>query len=322
MTDHPESPRLPGPPASFGGPTPPMTPPIAAEGGWGMPPANSPGNPPPPPLRPADAVGAGDHGSKGGIGMLLVGLALVVVSLVVGGVMLALAAAQQQTAIEDLARAPVGCLTELDFTETGTFYVYAETRGEIGDLDGTCSNADRDYFFDEAPRVTLVLTDDDDEILDLERTSGIDYDSGAFAGTAVRTIEIEDEGSYILRVESRENDAVVAIGRDVSEVGTGLGAVGLIVAVLGVLVGVALVVLALVRRRRRGGPQSTVATPGGAGVWAPSPGTTPAVTPPSTTPPAPATWGTPPHTSAPPTVPPPPVADDSFWRPPPPPTGV
>jgi hypothetical protein len=256
--------------------------------------------------------------------MIILGLVLVVVSLVAGGVMLAIAAGQQQSAIEDLARAPVGCLTELDFTETGTFYVYAETRGEIGELDGTCSNADRDYSFDEAPRVTLVLTDEDDEILELERTSGIDYDAGAFAGTSVRTIEIDDEGSYILRVESREDDAVVAIGRDVSEVGTGLGAVGLLTAVLGVLVGVALIVLGIVRRRRR----RSVTTPAptgnvGAGVWAVSPGA-PAAGPPPSTP----MWGTPTHTTsaggvapgAPPVAPPPPpVADDSFWRPPPPP---
>jgi hypothetical protein len=256
---------------------------------------------------------------KGGIGMVLGGLVLVLVSLVAGGVMLFLAAGQQQAAVEDMARAPVDCLTELDFTETGRFYVYVETRGELGELDGTCSNADRDYSFDEVPRVTLVLSDEDDEILELERTSGIDYDIGAFAGTAVRTIEIEDEGSYVLRVESRENDAVVAIGRDVSDVGAGLGAAGLLTAVVGALIGIALVVIALLRRRRRQRDSSTVAPSaamGSAGGWAPAPGGGPVATPP-----APATWGTPPHTVSPgqPAAPTPPSSDDSAWRPPPPP---
>jgi hypothetical protein len=262
---------------------------------------------------------------------MLLGLVLVLVSLVAGGVMLFLAAGQQQTAVEDMARAPVDCLTELDFTETGTFYVYTETRGEVGELDGSCSNADRDYSFDEPPRVTLVLTDEDDEVVELERTSGIDYDIGSFAGTAVRTMEIEDEGSYVLRVESREDDAVVAVGRDVSDVGSGLGAAGLLIAVVGALIGLGLVVIALVRRRRgRGTPTVPPAPPVDAtSVWAPSPGAAPV-----TTPPAPATWGTPPHsmspgTAGPPvapqpagTTPPPPAPapDDSAWRPPPPPT--
>jgi hypothetical protein len=255
-------------------------------------------------------VAAVDRRSRGGIALFIVGLALILVSLVAGGVMLAVAAGQQQTAIEDLARAPVGCLTELDFTETGTFYVYAETRGVIGEVDGTCSNADRDYEFDEAPRVTLVLTDEDDEFLDLERTSGLDYDSGDFAGTAVRRFEITDEGSYILRVESREDDAVVAVGRDVTEVGTGLGAAGLIVAVAGVLGGLVVLVLAFVRRRRRGTPEPNVPA-----------GQVPSAPVAVATPPAPATWGVPPHTAGPPSTPPPPPApDDAFWRPPPPPS--
>jgi hypothetical protein len=257
--------------------------------------------------------------------MLLVGLVLVVGSLVAGGVMLVLAAGQQRAAVEDMARAPVDCLTELDFTETGTFYIYAETQGEIGELDGTCSNADRDYSFDEAPRVTLVLTDDDDdEVIDLERTSGVEYDTGTFAGTAVRTVEIDDDGAYVLRVESRDDDAVVAIGRNMSDVGTGLGAAGLVVAVVGTLLGVVLIVLALVRRRRRGAMSPTTAPPTvPSGGWAPAPGAGPATSPPSA-----ATWGTPPHTMSPgapgvtPPVapPPPPPTDDSFWRPPPPPT--
>lgn len=328
MTDNTDDPRPAGFPSSPPGAVPPLTPPVAAEGGWGMPPANSPANPPPTPGPSADSgrswgvpgVTAAEQPSKGGLGLLLVGLVLVVVSLVVGGVMLALAAGQQESAVEDLARAPVDCLTELDFTETGTFFVYTETRGEVGELDGTCSNADRDYSFDSAPRVTLELTDEDDEVIDLERTSGIDYDTGSFAGTAVRTMEIEDEGSYVVRVESREEDAVVAVGRDVSDVGAALGAAGLLIAVVGALVGLALVVLALVRRRRRRAVGRDGASTG-ASVWAPAPGAVP-VPPPSTS----ATWGTPPHTvspgvPAPPASPPsaPSTPDDSFWRPPPPP---
>jgi hypothetical protein len=336
MTDHTDDPRPPGFAASPGGATPPVTPPVRTEGGWGMPPANSPANPPPAPgtspMGPSVPTASGplvDHSAKGGVGKLLVGLMLVVVSLVAGVVMLVVAAGQQQTAVEDLARAPVGCLTELDFTETGTFYVYAETRGEVGVVDGTCSNADRDYSFDEVPRVTLVLTDEDDEVVDLERTSGIEYDIGSFAGVAVRTMEIEDEGTYVLRVESREDDAVVAIGRDVSEVGAGLGAAGLVIAVVGVLAGAVLFVLALLRRRRRrsDSPLPSTVAPSGPSVWAPAPGAAPVTTPPAT-----ATWLTPPHMMSPgatalpgaatPVAPPPPPPsgpDDSMWRPPPPP---
>ena len=68
----------------------------------------------------------------------------------VGGIVAALGAvAGLRVAVRrrhrDVAPAPVGCDTTLEFDDGGTYYIFAETKGEVGDVDGDCENDDRSY---------------------------------------------------------------------------------------------------------------------------------------------------------------------------------
>jgi hypothetical protein len=173
-----------------------------------------------------------------------------VIALVVGvggAIVLWLASnARYDDAVSDLAPAPVGCDTQLDFEQTGTYTFFVETSGSVGEIDGDCEADDRDYEFDgdETPRVELTLVDDDGDEVDLDRADGPSYDRGGSRGTAVRTADIDATGEYVLRVSSEAEDVMVRVGQDPSSgvlamrVGAGLLlALGLVLGVVGLVVG-------------------------------------------------------------------------------------
>jgi hypothetical protein len=159
---------------------------------------------------------------------------------VVGAVVLwVLSTTRYDDAVADLAPAPVGCETTLIFDRTGTYTFYVETSGQVGEIDGDCNGDDREYQFDndETPRVQLTLVDDRGDEIDLDRANGPSYDRGGASGSGVRTADIEDTGSYVLRVDSEEDEVMVRVGRDPSSgvVPMRVGAIGLLVA--GLVVG-------------------------------------------------------------------------------------
>jgi hypothetical protein len=173
-----------------------------------------------------------------------------VIALVVGvggAIVLWLASnARYDDAVSDLAPAPVGCDTQLDFEQTGTYTFFVETSGSVGEIDGDCEADDRDYEFDgdETPRVELTLVDDDGDEVDLDRADGPSYDRSGSRGTAVRTADIDATGEYVLRVSSEADDVMVRVGQDPSSgvlamrVGAGLLlALGLVLGVVGLVVG-------------------------------------------------------------------------------------
>jgi len=57
------------------------------------------------------------------------GFILLFAGLIGGGVLFVLSTQRHDKAIEKFARAGVGCTTSLEFSKSGTFYVYAETAG-------------------------------------------------------------------------------------------------------------------------------------------------------------------------------------------------
>ena len=61
-------------------------------------------------------------------------------------------------AVADLAPAPIGCDTTLVFDRTGTYTLFVETKGEVGEIDGDCDADDRTYDLgdEEPPDVELV----------------------------------------------------------------------------------------------------------------------------------------------------------------------
>ncbi|MEO7398895.1 MAG: hypothetical protein ABIW84_10050, partial [Ilumatobacteraceae bacterium] len=110
-------------------------------------------------------------------GLLWFGILVLLGGVGTGAALFVTSGAQYEDAVKSLQRAPVGCDTEFDFTGTGTFVFYTETKGVIGDIRGDCENTDTDYDSGgERVRVTLTLTDDRGDEVDLDRESGITYD--------------------------------------------------------------------------------------------------------------------------------------------------
>jgi hypothetical protein len=166
---------------------------------------------------------------------------------VVGAIVLWVASSKRyDDAVSDLAPAPVGCDTRLEFDQTGTYTFFVETSGSVGEIDGDCDTDDQEYEFDgdDAPRVELTLVDDDGDEVDLDRADSPSYDRGGSRGTAVRTAEIDATGDYVLRVSSEADDVMVRVGRDPSSgvlamrVAAGLLlAIGLVLGVVGLVAG-------------------------------------------------------------------------------------
>ena len=200
-------------------------------------------------------------------GLLVFGILVLIVGVGVGLVMFLTAGSQEEDAIENLQRAPVGCDTEFEFTGTGTFVFYTETIGRIGELDGDCENTDTDYDSgDDRVRVSLTLVDDNGDEVDLNRSSGISYDAGGYVGTSIRSVEIDEPGTYTLSVESDDDGFAIAVGRNPTEAGSSQKTVGLIIAAAGLLLGLVLILLG--SRRKPAAPTPNSA--GGFGGFPPS----------------------------------------------------
>jgi hypothetical protein len=179
---------------------------------------------------------------------------------VAGGiVMLLLADNRHDKAVEDLARAPIGCATTLDFADTGTFVLFVETKGEVGDLDGDCPNANRSYVYAgaNAPDVDIILTDSSGTEVGVSRDRSKSYERGIYAGESVGTVTISAPGEYVLTASSAEAEVVVAVGKDPADAVGSLRVGGFIAIGAGVVVGLLMLVLAM--RRGNGQPMAPAA---------------------------------------------------------------
>jgi len=189
--------------------------------------------------------------AKGGRrkGLLILGLLLLVGGVGAGVALFVISGSQYKEAVKNLQRAPVGCDTEFNFTGTGTFVFYAETKGSVGEIRGDCENTDTDYDHgDDSVRVTLTLVDEDGDEVDLDRRSGVTYDAGGFKGTAVRSVALDRAGDYTLSVESDDSDFTIAVGRNPKEDADSLKTTAIIVAAAGLVLGLLFILLGLRRR--------------------------------------------------------------------------
>lgn len=185
----------------------------------------------------------------------MAGASVLVVGLL-GGIALWLAAGRRyDDAVSTLAPVPLGCTTTLEFERPGTYTFFVETRGSVDEIDGDCVTGDRSYEVDagDAPRVSLSLLDERGAELDLDRADGPTYDRGGRRGAGVRTVEIDETGSYELTAtaSSEEAEILVRVGQDPGRGVTALRAGGVLTAVLGAAAGL---VLLLVPGRRRPAP--------------------------------------------------------------------
>lgn len=188
-------------------------------------------------------------------GLLAVGIVLLVGGVGTGAALFVASGSQYEDAVGKLQRAPVGCDTEFDFTGTGTFVFYTETKGEVGKIRGDCENAEKDYDHgDGRVRVSLTLVDGDGNEVDLSRKSGITYDAGGFTGTAVRSVDIDEPGEYTLSVESDDDDFAIAVGRDPKADADSLKNTAIIVAAAGLVLGLLVVLLGMRRKPAAAAP--------------------------------------------------------------------
>lgn len=203
---------------------------------------------------------------------------------VVAGILLWFAAGQRyDDAVGDLAPVPIGCTTTLAFERTGTYTFFVETKGEVGEIDGDCQTDDRIYDVDddEAPRVSLSLLDDGGDEVDLDRVDGPSYDRAGRRGVAIRSVEIDDAGDYLLTATatSADTEIVVRVGHDPASGVNALRAGGVAALLVGVVAGL---LLLLVVGRRRPVPQPTA--PAGpqwpTGTFGPAPLGPPSASPP------------------------------------------
>ncbi|MEP7114791.1 MAG: hypothetical protein ABI862_16100 [Ilumatobacteraceae bacterium] len=216
-------------------------------------------------------------------GLIVLGLILLFGGLLGGGAIVGKGMANYKEAVKSLARAPAGCTTTLVFDKPATFTVYAETKGKLGQLSGDCEANGSDYSHpgDKLPRMALTLTDPNGGAVDMQRGITASYDVGGYIGTGIRTMQIEQAGTYHLNVESDDSDFAVAIGKNPKDDSDKLLTIGGGVALGGFLVGLLLFLLGL-RRRRPEPAFADIRTPG-----APMPGWPPApyaTAPPSASP--------------------------------------
>jgi hypothetical protein len=200
------------------------------------------------------------------------GLVLLLGGLAAGAVMFVYASRLHDKAIDDFARAGVGCRTTLEFDATGTFYVYEETAGGL-DSSGDCEPAGQ-----PGQPFGVEVASGPDEVA-LVPDESITYDDGDHTGRSTSRFVVETEGQYEISVRGPDAGVVAAIGRDPDDGVDRTRAGAIAVAAAGVVLGGLLLVLAGRRSKRA----STPSVPDGPGwgqprdpadrAWPPAPPT-------------------------------------------------
>ena len=179
----------------------------------------------------------------------------------VGGAVLYLVAERRPTqAVENFARAPVGCITTLEFAETGTFYVFEEVGADTEAIGNGCEPT-----VDPSARFAVEFTGP----LQPSVAAGgdvVSYDVAGYDGRSIRQLEITQPGQYTIEVTGDDPTVAAAIGRDPHERVDDLHRAALILAVAGTLLGLVLLTLSGRRSKRA----ATMAPPSGPG-WGPAP---------------------------------------------------
>jgi hypothetical protein len=236
---------------------------------------------PPPPTIAAPPKG------KRRKGKMILGIILLVAGLGGGVATVAKGMSNYKESVKSLARAPVGCTTTLVFDKPATFTIYAETKGKLGTLGGDCQANGSSYSHpgDKLPKVSMTLVNSSGDEVTLDRGVSASYDVDGYKGTGIRTMKIEQAGTYRLDVESDDTDFAVAIGKDPKKDSDRLLVIGGGVALGGLIFGLLFLLLGLRRRR----PEMAMATADVRNPTGPPPGWPPGTYPglPSIAPPSP-----------------------------------
>ncbi len=164
------------------------------------------------PSQPISEPTPGRTGRK----LAITGMALLVAGVAGAITMWLTANARYDSAVEGFARAPVGCNTRLEFSQTGRFVIFVEHRGRLADVEGDCdAAAEYDGEPDTAPAgLRVSLARNGDGPLDERRTEELSYDTGGYAGLAWRQVDVDEAGSYDIEVSADDSSFAIAVGRD------------------------------------------------------------------------------------------------------------
>lgn len=171
------------------------------------------------------------------------------------------------TSLAEDSGALSGCITDLDFSKTGTFVLYYISEGDVrvnGDNDGC---ADEDVVEIDAdtdpPDMELTLTDENGDDIRIGSTS-LDEDQSVSAGGVTawpyRGVEIEDAGEYQLEVIA-DDDAdrfAIGVGPAIEEPSSTLP---IVLGVIGLVAGLILVIVGITRRKPPAAPVVLAAQP-------------------------------------------------------------
>lgn len=156
---------------------------------------------------------------------------------------------QNDRLVADLVRVPAGCATTVDVSASGTYFVYVETKGRVDSIDG-CDNDSRTYNTDSAPDVDVTILDRAGDVVEQTSDDTVSYSTPSGVGRSIGSFEAAEPGRYVIEVRSATQSAVVTVGVDAAVEKNRL----VLIAVVGVLVGLLMMAVALiatVRRRRR-----------------------------------------------------------------------
>ena len=248
------------------------------------------------------------------------GFILLFAGLIGGGVLFVLSLQRHDKAIENFARAGIGCTTSLEFSKSGTFYVYEETAGDFDPQETGCEP----QVIPCGDSQPICFDFDGPAPVSPREDTSISYDTDDFTGTSVARFEVTESGTYELEVRGESLDTWAAIGRDPSNNVDEMRRGAIIVAAIGIVLGGLLLGLAGWRSKRASTPSipegpgwGTRPGDGGVRAWPPEPPRIPQVpinphqpdTPASVAPPPPPLPARAPGSAAPPRSP---------WGPPPP----
>jgi hypothetical protein len=184
----------------------------------------------------------------------VIGVLLLLAGLVTAGALWLASSTSVEDNVGKLARAPSGCQTTLEFDKTGTFYVFFERVGRVGDLEGGCSNVGGSYDRSEgAPADLPTLEDESGAPVELGSHDGISYDEDGFVGSAVARIDIDEPGRYVMTVPEADEPFAYAVGPDPAEDKDVLLGGAIAAGSAGLVLGGLLIVLGLRGRRRATG---------------------------------------------------------------------
>lgn len=191
------------------------------------------------PVAPAAAAPRKRTGRK------VVGVLLMLAGLAAGVVLVLLGLTNREETVKKFARAPAGCTTTLEFDETGEYTLYLETEGHVDDVEGDCTADGTSYSRadDDLPQVTLTMVGESGDEITLDDTDGPTYSEGDFAGSGIRTFNVDQPGGYALTVTSPDSDFAIAVGGDPEGDSTVLILAGIGAAAVGLIIGLLLLLL-------------------------------------------------------------------------------